>query len=72
LYLDNEGIEKLLTSFDRDIKAIKEELLKICWFMRGGISYSEAHLLSSDERQIVGKIIEENIQVSKETGMPFF
>ena len=40
--------------------------------MRGGISYTETHMLTYDEREIVGKIIQGNLETSKETGMPFF
>lgn len=72
LYLDIESIEKLIEEFDRDIKAIKTELLKLCWFMRGGLSYNEAHNLTNEEREWIGKIIEENLSTTKETGLPFF
>jgi hypothetical protein len=40
--------------------------------MRGGISYAEAHMLTHDEREIIGKIIKDNLETAKETGMPFF
>ena len=53
-------------------KAIKLDLLKICWYMRGGLTYSEATSLSPDERQIIGKIVKENIETTKKTGQPFF
>jgi hypothetical protein len=72
LYLDNPGIEKLVSTLDKDTKAIKEELFKFCWYMRGGLSVSEAHLLSSEDREIISKIIEENLTTTKETQMPFF
>jgi hypothetical protein len=72
LYLDTEGIEKMVKDIDRDTKAIKEELLKISWYMRGGISYSESHMLTYDERELVGKIIESNLSTTKESGLPFF
>lgn len=72
LYLGNEAIETLVEQFDRDIKAIKTELLKLCWYMRGGLNYSEAHMLTPDEREWVGKLIEENIETTQKTGLPFF
>jgi len=72
LYLDGPEIEKTIKQYDDDTKAIKEELLKISWYMRGGMSYSESHLLTYDERQLVGKLIEENLQTTKDSGLPFF
>jgi len=72
LYLDSAGIEKLVASLDKDTKAIKEELFKYCWYMRGGLSVNEAHLLSAEDREIIAGIIEENLNTTKETQMPFF
>ena len=70
--MDNDGVEKLIKEFDENTKAIKEELLRICWFMRGGIGYNESHMLTFEEREIISKIIEKNLETTKESGMPFF
>jgi len=72
LYLDVAGVEKLAKSYDDPTKAIKEELLRLCWYMRGGLSYSESHLLTVDERKLIGKIVESNLETTKETSLPFF
>lgn len=40
--------------------------------MRGGVSYDEAHFLSYEDREIIGKIIKENLNTTKESGLPFF
>jgi hypothetical protein len=72
LHLDNEGIEKFVNQYDNDAKAIREELLKMCWYMRGGMSYSEAQNLTTEERSIIVKIIEENLETTKNTQLPFF
>ena len=66
------GIEKFVEQHDNEAKAIREELLKMCWFMRGGLSYAEAHLLTSEERSIIGKLIEDNLETTKNSGLPFF
>ena len=70
--LDITGIHLLVKEFDAESKAIKNELFKICWFMRGGISYTESHSLSYEDREIIGKIIEANLLATKESGLPFF
>ena len=72
LYLNSEGIEHLVQEYDKDTKAIKSDLFRICWFMRGGISLNEAHLLSHEDQTLITKIIESNLQISKDTQMPFF
>lgn len=70
--LKDEEIVGLIDSYEKETKAIKQELLKICWYMRGSISYEDAVLLSSTERQIVSEIIKENLETTKKSGLPFF
>lgn len=72
MYLDIEQINKVVEAFDKDTKALKNELFKICWYMRGGVTISEAYLLTLEDREIIAKIIEENLNTTKETQMPFF
>ena len=66
------GIERLVKEFEKDAKAIKSELLKLCWFMRGSLSVTEAHLLTGEERELIGKLITENLETTKTTQLPFF
>jgi hypothetical protein len=72
LYLEASQIETALAEYDRNTKAIKDELLRICWFMRGSIGYNESHMLTPDEKEIVSKLIEDNLATTKESGLPFF
>jgi hypothetical protein len=72
LILDNEEIVSLLEQYDRDSKAYKDEALRMCWYMRGGLSYEDAMLLSDQERTIISKIIKENMETTKKSGLPFF
>ena len=62
----------MLESLDKESRAIKSESLKMSWFMRGGLQYEDAMLLSSQEREIVGEIIKDHIKQTKESGLPFF
>ena len=57
---------------DSDIKNLKHELLKICWYMRGGVTYQEALNMSIDERKIVANIVKDNLETTKKTGRDFF
>ena len=72
LYLDRDQIEDLIRIFEKDTKAIKTELLKLCWYMRGGLSYTESLFLCFEEREIISKIVEENLETTQKTKMPFF
>ena len=62
----------MLNTFERESKALREEVLRLCWWMRGGLTYEEAYMLSPQERELVGKIIESNMETTKKSGLPFF
>lgn len=70
--MSNDEIIEQLNSMDRNSKALKKHIYKLCWYMRGGISLEEMFELGFSDREIIGKIIEENIEVTNETRMPFF
>jgi hypothetical protein len=72
LSLDNEGIGKFINSLEKEAKAIREDLLRLCWYMRGGINYEDAMMLSDQERTLIGSIIKDNMDVTKKSGLPFF
>jgi hypothetical protein len=72
LTLPNEEIVELIDSYDKDSKALRHELLKICWYMRGGISFDDSMMLSFEDREIINRIIKDNLETTKESGMPFF
>lgn len=70
--LDREQVVEYLDNFDKETKAIRNEALKFTWYMRGGVTYEQAMLLSQLERSIIGDIIKEHIETTKESGLPFF
>jgi hypothetical protein len=53
-------------------KEIKFELAKIVWYMRGGISLEEAYYLTPEDKEIISKIVKENLETTKKSGLPFF
>jgi hypothetical protein len=72
LYLDNDGVDLVVKEYERDTKALKDELFKLCWYMRGGVTISEAFLLTADDRLMISLLIEENLKITKDSGLPFF
>lgn len=57
---------------DAEAKSIRSENMKMCWYMRGGITYNEVMNLSHQERTLIGEIIKENLETTKKTGLNFF
>jgi hypothetical protein len=72
LNVSNEEVESVLDKLDKDSRAFREEALRMSWHMRGGLTYDDALYLSSQEREIIGKIIKQNMETTKESGLPFF
>lgn len=72
LSLDNEEIANYLSKLDKEAKALKTEALKFSWHMRGGLTYDQALMLSEVERNIISKIVEENAEITKKTGLSYF
>lgn len=70
--LNNEEIVKLIDDYEKETKAIRKNILKLIWYMRGSISYDEGMLLSDMDRELIAGIIESNLETTKETNLPFF
>lgn len=70
--MNDEEIVKTIEELESSSKALKHEVLSLCWFMRGGITYDEAMLLNFDERNIISDIVKGNMETTKKSGLPFF
>ena len=53
---------------DNTQKEIKHDLLKICWYMRGSITWEEAWSLSDVDRNDMIKYVGENAERFKKSG----
>jgi hypothetical protein len=72
LTLSIEEIENYVQDLETESKAIKLDILRICWFMRGGVTLNEAYALDRFDREAISKIIEDNMETTKKSGLPFF
>jgi hypothetical protein len=57
---------------EKEVKEIRHEALKMCWYMRGGLTYEQAMNLSVSERQSISELIKSNLDTTKKSGLPFF
>jgi hypothetical protein len=57
---------------EKDCQNIRQEAIKISWFMRGGLTYDQAMALGIQERELVNELIKDNLETTKKTNMPFF
>jgi hypothetical protein len=57
---------------ERECNDIRQEALQMSWYMRGGVTYEDILNMSSDERTEIKKIIDNNMEVTKKSQLPFF
>ena len=62
----------MVDQMDKETNDIRQEALKMAWYMRGGLSYDHAMQLSVQERSLINDIIKENLETTKKSGLPFF
>jgi hypothetical protein len=70
--MDLPEILKEVEKLDKESKTLKADLLKMCWYMRGGLSIDDAFALSIEEREIIAEVVKENLETTKKSGLPFF
>ena len=70
--MSNSDIVKFINSLESSIKVIKDEIFKISWYMRGGVTSQELlHIYSYEDRTIMSNIIKDNIETTQKTKLPF-
>ena len=57
---------------ENETKNFKAELTKIAWFMRGGVTMEEIYMSAPEDREIMAKVIKDNLDTDIKTGQPFF
>jgi hypothetical protein len=62
----------MVDQMETDVDNIRQEALKMAWYMRGGITYDQSLQLSANERKFIGNLIKENLETTKKSGLPFF
>ena len=61
-----------MDGLEKEANTIKDSALKFSWYMRGGVTYQDILNMSPKERETIAKIVEENLETTKKTQMPFF
>jgi hypothetical protein len=55
-----------------ECEIIKSNALRFSWYMRGGVSYEDIMNMSPSEREAISKIVEDNLETTKKSQLPFF
>jgi hypothetical protein len=62
----------MVDRMDQEAKDIRQQSLKMSWYMRGGASYEDVLQMSSQERDLLATLIKENLETTKSSKLPFF
>lgn len=56
---------------EAETKSIKDDIFRLSWYMRGGVSSESLFFLYSiEDRKILNSIIKDNVEATKKSGMP--
>jgi hypothetical protein len=72
LYLNLEEIKKYTDSLVKQANLIKKNAQRLAWSSRGGISYNDVLNMSTEEISSLNSLVDENIEVTKKTSLPYF
>jgi len=61
-----------MDGMESETNAIKENAIRMAWHMRGGASYEDILNMSTEERKAITKLMEDNYETTKKSGLPFF
>lgn len=70
--MDHTEIGEEIKRLESESDSIRESVINLCWWMRGGISHSESWELTEKERGMINRLIKSNIETMKKTKMPMF
>ena len=67
-----DQIEKLYEEMVKEVEQIELNAEKLSWYMRGGCSYETILNMSAREINNLHKIVDENLELTKKSKLPFF
>lgn len=65
-------IEAEVKKMENESKALKRNIYKLAWFMRGSVNVEQVFSMDLADFDLINDVIKENLETTKESGMPFF
>ena len=69
LQASHEEINEILDEMRKEREIILNNIVEICFFMRGSISWNDAWDLSFNSMKAIKRRIEQNIEITKNSGI---
>lgn len=62
----------MVEQMDQEALSIRQQSLKMSWYMRGGATYNDIMQMSFEERTYISQLIKDNLETTKNSKLPFF
>ena len=69
---NSEEISAMIDRMDKEADSIRQQSIKMAWYMRGGATYNDIMQMSFQERSLVSELIKDNLETTKNSKLPFF
>jgi hypothetical protein len=70
--MTSDQIEKYTDDMVKDAEAIDANAFDLGWWMRGGVTYNDIMNMSTKQVGYINKIVDDHMETTKKTKMPFF
>lgn len=70
--MTSQEIEDEVKKLDAQSKALRKEVYQLAWYMRGSLSVEQAFSMDVLDREIINDIVKDNLEITKESKLPFF
>ena len=72
MFLPSEQLGDLIQNYIREGEALREQITEICYFMKGGIEYGSAWMMSFEDREIAIRVINRRLKDENPNGKEYF
>jgi hypothetical protein len=62
----------MVDRMDQEADSIRQQSLKMSWYMRGGATYEDIMQMSLQERNLISELIKSNLETTKTSRLPYF
>lgn len=65
-----QDIKEFTERYEKQVDKTHKEMIKLTWFMRGGVTLSEIYEMPVSHIEYINDTIKDNFEMSKKSGTP--
>ncbi len=69
---DWQQVNHFLSDLESEASQIKKQAMQISWHLRGGATYTDVLNFSDEEIKLSRELIQQNLEITKNTKLPYF